>query len=59
MFLTHNREYWERSFICRLSVVCARRLYRIIFISLDFWTLIIYKFLKLITSVRVTIQLNL
>ena len=51
--LTHNREYWNA-----VSVVC-RRLYRIIFISLDFWTLIMYKFLKLITSVRVTVQLNL
>ena len=50
--LTHNREYW----FAVSSSVC---LSRIIFISLDFWTLIIYKFLKLITSVRVTIQLNL
>ena len=48
-FLTHNREYWNA-----VSVVCRRRrrLYRIIFISLDFWTLIIYKFRKLITSVK-------
>ena len=42
--LTHNCEYWNA-----VSVVC--RLYRIIFISLDFWTLIMYNFLKLITSV--------
>ena len=54
--LTHNREYCIAvSSVC-LSSVC---LSRIIFICLDFWTLIIYKFLKLITSVRVTIQLNL
>ena len=56
--LTHNREYWNAvSSVCRLSSSSSS--YRVIFISLDFWTLIIYKFLKLITSVRVTIQLNL
>ena len=53
--LTHNREYWNAS----LSVCRRLSSSRIIFISLDFWTWIIHKFLKLITFVRVKILRNL
>ena len=49
VLLTHNREYWNVS----LAVVVKN------FYQFGLWTLIIYKFLKLKTSVRVKILLNL
>ena len=48
ILLAHNREYWNA-----VSSVPNN------FYQFGLWTLMIYKFLKLITSVRVTIQLNL
>ena len=68
--LTHNREYWNAvsSVVCRLSVVVANN-YLICrlgsaafaeFIGLQFFRRAKnFKFLMLITSVRVKIQLNL